>query len=206
MSGHASTKTSRLDRDDRRDALLDVAAAIVASDGADEVSMENVAEQAGVSRPLVYKHFANRAELLEALYARESDALHQEISAAVTKARTLEEMFRALVRGSLNAQASRGATFAALRAAGGRSAERRNVQRSRDRTTLQYFVRQAMRQYELTEAQARAGVSILLGAVDSVLSVFRVRPTREHAELLENTYVMLVVGGLEGLHPKGSAR
>lgn len=199
MTAPAATKSTRLDRDDRRDALLDAAAEIVASTGADAVSMEAVAERAGVSRPLVYKHFANRNELLEALYARESLALHEEISAEVTKARTLEDMFRALVRGSLNAQASRGATFAALRAAGGRTDERRNEQRARDRRTLGYFVREAVRQYELTETQARAAVSIMLGAVDSVLNAFRVRPTREHAALLEDTYVSLVVGGLTAL-------
>ncbi len=34
--------------------------------------MEAVAERAGVSRPLVYKHFANRGELLASLYQRES--------------------------------------------------------------------------------------------------------------------------------------
>jgi AcrR family transcriptional regulator len=199
VTSTAVTKSARLDRGDRRDALLDAAAAIVASDGADAVSMEAVAENAGVSRPLVYKHFANRVELLEALYARESAALHEEISAAVTKASSIEEMFRALVRGSLAAQASRGATFAAFRAAGGRTPARRTEQRARDRRTLQYFLREAIRQYELSETQARAAVSIMLGAVESVVSVFRVRPTREHAALLEDTYVTLVSGGLAAL-------
>jgi AcrR family transcriptional regulator len=183
----------------RRDGLLDAAAALVAGDDVDAVTMEAVAEKAGVSRPLVYKHFANRAELLEALYAREADALHREIGGEVAKAGTLEEMFRALVRGSLNAQAERGATFAALRAVGGRTDARMQVQRSRDRGTLTFFVREAVRQFGLGETQARAAVSIMLGAIDSVLNVFRVRPTREHAALLEQTYVTLVVGGLAAL-------
>lgn len=201
MTASAVTKASaRLDSGDRRDTLLDSAAQIVATVGAEAVSMESVAEHAGVSRPLVYKHFANRGELLAALYARESLALHEEISADVSQARTLEAMFRALVRGSLRAQASRGATFAALRAAGGRTDERRSEQRARDRRTLRYFVRQAMDEYGLPETQARAAMSILLGAVDSVLNVFRVNPTREHAALLEDTYVALVVAGLEGLN------
>ena len=102
------TRATRLDRDDRRDALLDAASALVVSGDIEAVSMEAVAEIAGVSRPLVYKHFANRNELLEALYAREAAALHEEIGGAVAKATTLEDMFRALVRGSLSAQASRG--------------------------------------------------------------------------------------------------
>ena len=193
MTAHATTKSAR------RDGLLDAAAALVADGDVEAVSMEAVAERAGVSRPLVYKHFANRAELLDALYAREAAALHEQIGASVVEARSLEEMFRALVRGSLAAQASRGATFAALRAVAGRNDARLQEQRNRDRTTLTFFVRQAVRQFDLGEAQARAAVSIMLGAIDSVLHVFRVRPTREHAALLEQTYVTLVVGGLAAL-------
>lgn len=203
MNAAVGTRADRLDRSDRRDALLDVAASIVTSAGADAVSMEAVAESAGVSRPLVYKHFANRAEVLEALYARETAALHHEIAAAVAHATSLEEMFRALVRGSLNAQMSRGATLAALRSAG-RTEARRSEQRARDRNTLKWFVKETMREYGLAESEARAGVSILLGAVDSVLNVFRVRPTKAHADLLEETYVALVMHGLAGLTAQGA--
>ena len=57
-----------------------MAGELVASADADSVTMEAVAERAGVSRPLVYKHFANRAELLASLYQRESILLHQELT------------------------------------------------------------------------------------------------------------------------------
>lgn len=189
----------RLTHADRRDALLDSAAALIAGGNPDAVTMDAVAEHAGVSRPLVYKHFANRAELLEALYARESQALHTHLSAAVAGAATLEDMFRALVRGSLEAQASRGATFATLRAAGSRTDERRREQRRRDGTTLRFFMRAAIARFGLGEKEAQAGVAIMLGAIDSVLVSWRARPTREHAALLEDTYVTLVMGGLGAL-------
>src|SRR5579864_9099669 len=86
----------RLARADRRDVLLDAAAELVATGDIETVSMEAVAERAGVSRPLVYKHFANRIDLLAALYQRESALLHNELSAAVTAADSVAEMFRAL--------------------------------------------------------------------------------------------------------------
>ena len=97
------------------------------------------------------------------------------------------------------AQASRGATFAALRAAGARTHERRVDQRRRDKTTLRYFADQAIRQLGLDEPRSRAGVAILLGAIESVLAQWRLRPTPGHAALLEDTYVALVVGGLHEL-------
>lgn len=199
MTDASSVDVGRLTHADRRDALLDSAAALIAAGGADAVTMDAVAEHAGVSRPLVYKHFANRSELLEALYARESLALHRHLSSAVSEATTLEDMVRALVRGSLEAQASRGATFATLRAAGSRTDERRREQRRRDGTTLRFFMREAMARFGLGEKEARAGLAIMLGAIDSVLLAWRARPTREHAQLLEDTYVTLVVGGLSAL-------
>jgi len=198
-----AVESVRLARADRRDALLDAAAELVATGDIEAVSMEAVAERAGVSRPLVYKHFANRKELLTAVYQRESAFLHAELTAAVGAAETLEDRFRALAHGALRAQASRGATFAALRAGGLRTHERRREQRERDRTTLRYFASRAVREFGLEPQEATAAVAILLGAIDYVLAQWRRRPTREHAVLLEDTYVALVVGGLDQLARQG---
>ena len=48
----------------RRDQLLSTAAKILSEEGADAVRIPRVANLAGVTRPSVYKHFANRQELL----------------------------------------------------------------------------------------------------------------------------------------------
>jgi len=195
----AGVEPGRLARADRRDVLIDAAAELVAEGDIEAVSMEAVAERAGVSRPLVYKHFANRNELLAAVYQRESALLHAELTADVSGAETLEDTFRALIHGALRAQASRGATFAALRMAGLRTRERREEERQRDRTTLRYFAGQAVREFDLDRAKANAAIAILLGAIDAALAQWRARPTREHAALLEDTYVALAMGGLEQL-------
>ena len=190
---------ARLPHSDRRNSLLDVAAELVADGDIDAVSMDAVAERANVSRPLVYKHFANRSELLAAVYQREAQLLHEELAAFVSAATTVEEMFRALARGCLAAQARRGAAFTALSAAGARTEDRRHEQRDRDRSTLSFFARKAVRQFGLEDRQARAGVGILLGAIDSIVNTWRHRPTPEHAQLLEDTYAALAVGGLNEL-------
>ena len=194
-----ATEAQRLPRTDRRDALLDAAAALVAEGDIEAVSMESVAEGAHVSRPLVYKHFANRSELLEALYQRESALLHAELAAEVQAATTVEAMFRALIRGSLRAQAERAATFAALRAAGARNSARRQEQHSRDRTTVRWFTSRVVKELGVERQAAAIAVPILLGAVHSVLLQWRLHPTPEHAADLEETYVRLVVSGLRGL-------
>jgi AcrR family transcriptional regulator len=63
---------SRLPAAERREQLLDVTKAIVASEGFHAVSIERVARAAGVSRPIVYGHFTDLRGLLEALVLRES--------------------------------------------------------------------------------------------------------------------------------------
>ena len=57
-------KRAYLARDDRRVALLDVAATVVETQGWPALSMISVAETAQVSRQLVYQHFASVDELM----------------------------------------------------------------------------------------------------------------------------------------------
>ena len=57
-------KRAYLARDDRRLALLDVAATVVEQQGWPALSMISVAETAKVSRQLVYQHFASVDELM----------------------------------------------------------------------------------------------------------------------------------------------
>jgi hypothetical protein len=56
-----------------------------------------------------------------------------------------------------------------------------------------------MREFQLDERRAKTAMSIMLGAVETVLAQWRRRPTREHAVVLEDTFVALVMGGLEEL-------
>jgi AcrR family transcriptional regulator len=58
---------------ERREQLLDVAKAIVLDRGFHAVSMEAVAREAGVSRPIVYGHFRDLEGVLEALVGREGE-------------------------------------------------------------------------------------------------------------------------------------
>jgi AcrR family transcriptional regulator len=184
----------RLQSSARRDALLDAAVALVRAEGVQAVSMEAVAEHAGVSRPLVYKHFANRDELLAAAYRREASKLHRELASEVASARSVGEMYRILVRGSLRATTERGQIFAALGAAGGWNRDIRREQRSRNRETVRAFAAAAAREYGLERRRSISVTAVLLGALDSVLAQWRVDPTEENRTILEETYMAMVVG------------
>lgn len=190
---------ARLGRAERRELLLDAAVALVAGGGVDALSMEAVAERAGVSRPLVYKHFANRDELLGAVYRREAADLHDRLTADVVAAGTLEGMFRALVHGALRAAAEQGGLFTSLRAAGAWSPEVRREQRARDRITAHAFARRAARELAIPEDTAATGIPLLLTLIDPVLVRWRADPTPGHAALLENTFMTIVSSSLAAM-------
>ncbi|MEW2418156.1 helix-turn-helix domain-containing protein [Streptomyces sp. NPDC046866] len=65
----------RLSPAERRSQLLGVAAQLFAAHPYDDVLMEDVAERAGVSRALLYQHFATKRELFAALYRQVAEHL-----------------------------------------------------------------------------------------------------------------------------------
>lgn len=185
-----------MSRSVRHDALIDAVVALVAAGDVEDVTMETVAERAGVSRPLVYKHFANRGELLAAAYRREATALHDELAAEIAAAPTLIDMYRTLVRGALRTAVDRrDGVFAALRSAGARNRELRHEQRLRDVETVRAFSAQAVREYRFGRKEATAATVLLLSAVDPLVAQWRLRPTPENAALLEEIFLRMVEGG-----------
>ncbi|MEO4017490.1 TetR/AcrR family transcriptional regulator [Pseudomonas rossensis] len=58
----------RMSREDRQRQLLDVAWQLVREEGTDALTLGRLAEQAGITKPVVYDHFTTRPGLLAALY------------------------------------------------------------------------------------------------------------------------------------------
>ncbi|WP_406398498.1 TetR/AcrR family transcriptional regulator [Streptomyces uncialis] len=77
---------TRLSKQARREQLLDTAVAIVRTRGADGLTLVTLAEEAGVSRPIAYDHFATRPGLLLALHQRLDDRHRAAITQALRDA------------------------------------------------------------------------------------------------------------------------
>jgi AcrR family transcriptional regulator len=197
--GSRRSGRQRLRGEDRREALVAAAARLLASRGIDAISMETVAAGANVSRPLVYKHFANRDDLLAEVYRQQAAEVDAAIVAAVTPVTGFDAKVRAMIRAVLESVSTHGPIFAPLDRAGLRGDAFRREQRARDERTVRSFARMAMAEYDLEKAEATAAIAILLTGMASIRAQWQARPTAERLQFLEDLYVDLVTGGLASL-------
>ena len=73
--------SSRLSAVDRREQLLEVALSTFARAGFHETSMNDVADAAGVTKPVLYQHFESKRDLYQALL---DDVGHRLVAAVTT--------------------------------------------------------------------------------------------------------------------------
>lgn len=76
-------RRQRLQREDRHRQLLDVAWRIAREEGTEALTLGRLAEQAAVTKPVVYDHFATRSALLAALYQEFDERQNRVIDAAL---------------------------------------------------------------------------------------------------------------------------
>jgi AcrR family transcriptional regulator len=189
----------RLPAPDRRAALLDVTRALVNDRGPAAVTMGTVAERAGVTRALVYKHFENKDDLLRALYRREARRLDGQIRTRVETAPDgFEPKLRAFIGATLDAVEEHAPFFTPLREAGADRTARRD-QPDRDRRTVAYFAQQAARDFGIDPRTALTVIAVLFTGIRSLLAQMRSRPGPAQRQFLLDTYVEMTLGALHHL-------
>ena len=79
----APTRTVRLSRSARRAQLLVAARDVFAAQGYHAAAMDDIAERAGVSKPVLYQHFPGKLELYRALLTTCADDLVERVRDAI---------------------------------------------------------------------------------------------------------------------------
>ena len=82
---------------ERREQLLDVTGELILKHGLNSFTMETLTREAGVSKPLAYKYFATRLELLQALLLREHKNYYDRLENEVSLAENYTEVMRIMV-------------------------------------------------------------------------------------------------------------
>jgi AcrR family transcriptional regulator len=100
MTRQVGTKRTRLNRQQRRRQLLDVAKGIIGAHGADALTLVSLAETAGVSRPVVYDQFNTRSGLFIALY---EEIAEQQLDILRNQLANAKPAFRSIARAASEA-------------------------------------------------------------------------------------------------------
>src|SRR5680860_1224684 len=91
--GHMSTRRVRLSPDTRREQLLDLGVQLLGTRRLDDLSIDVLAEEAGISRGLLYHYFRNKQEFHRAVVRRVAD----EVVAVTAPDEDLEPIVRLTV-------------------------------------------------------------------------------------------------------------
>ena len=96
-AGPAPARGTRLSRSARRAQLLVAARDVFAAQGYHAAAMDDIAEKAGVSKPVLYQHFPGKLELYRALLATYADELVDQVREAIGRTQDNRERVHAAV-------------------------------------------------------------------------------------------------------------
>ncbi|WP_336334774.1 TetR/AcrR family transcriptional regulator [Pseudomonas putida] len=158
----------RLSRDVRRRQLLDVAWQLVREEGTDALSLGRLAEQAGVTKPVVYDHFETRTGLLVALYqeydARQSQMLEQALASCEA---SLASRAQVIAEAYVDCVMSQGREIPGVSAALAGSPEMEALKRAYEQPFLDKC-REALAGFSPSGIVGVAGMRLLVGAADAL--------------------------------------
>ncbi len=144
-----------MSREDRREQLLDASAVFVLEHGLNALTMDALADHAGVSKQLLYKYFDTRLILLQELLIREDEKMQSEIIAALEQVERIEDVLRAVVSKNFDQKAG-GNVLRVLRDAPDIKEVLSRLKETRTHKVGYYLLGMVKEQYQLPEVDARA--------------------------------------------------
>jgi AcrR family transcriptional regulator len=94
VAAKAGAPRKRMPADARRQTILDAALEGFSKRGLDGVSLDDVAERAGISKALIYEHFASKRDLHDAVLEASHDELVARVLDAIADAEDPEQRLR----------------------------------------------------------------------------------------------------------------
>ena len=106
-----SSRPTRMPRDQRRVQLLEAASDVFASKGYHAAAMDDIADAAGVSKPVLYQHFPSKLDLYLALLDQSCDRLVEVVEEALASTEDNSDRVIATVAAFYEFVSSEGSDF-----------------------------------------------------------------------------------------------
>jgi AcrR family transcriptional regulator len=189
------SRSRKLPKEERRRQLLETALLIVRDEGADQLTLGNLAARAGVSKPIAYDHFGTRAGLLIELYKiRNAQQAHALETALTTAPRDREETVEILAANYIHASAEMCGEWQAVSAALAGSEETEIVHHELLDSYVELFTTLLAPHSTLPPAQLRLHCVGVIGAGEAIMAAIA-RGVSTEAEATK-AFAALIRGGL----------
>lgn len=106
-----SLRTTRLSRTERRTQLLAAAKIVFSTQGYHAAGMDEIADRAGVSKPVLYQHFPSKLRLYLALLEESADDVVQLVRAAIASSEDNDERVHRAVQAYFTFVADNGEAY-----------------------------------------------------------------------------------------------
>ena len=188
----------------RREQLLVLAAEIVGRDGASALTMERLAERAGVTKPIVYRHFANRGALVKAMVEAAWQRLDDAVAKALTAVPEGPDRIRVAFSASIAQMARESPGVRLLMDDRGADPVLGRIHEDRWQRQQDEWANNFRLDFALTDKTARAAAEVLQGALrGAVHHASRSRSAAQEAQDVFATAVFATLSTL-ALHAKRS--
>jgi AcrR family transcriptional regulator len=199
----AAQPRRRLAKGDRQRQLLDVAWGLVRAEGTEALTLGRLAEQAGVTKPVVYDHFGTRAGLLASLY-QDFDTRQTVIMDAAIQASEATLVGRAAVIASsyVDCVLVQGREIPGVISALASSPELEKIKRDYEAIFMQKC-RDLLAPFSRTGAIASPGLRAMLGAAEALshaAATGEITSDEAKNELFETIIAMVDRGPRDGAH------
>lgn len=164
----AASRRARLSREQRLRQLLDVAWRLAREEGTDALTLPRLADEAGVTKPVVYDHFRTRNGLLAALY-RDFDLRQTALIDATLAASssTLDEISNAIASSYVECVLAQGREIPGVLAGLAGSPELATIKHDYQLAFIEKC-RNALAPFAGASGAAQPGLWAMLGAADAL--------------------------------------
>ncbi len=192
----ADKPRQRLSAEARKASFLEAAGLLIREKGLEGLTMEGLAAYCKVNKALPYRHFANRDDVLVALYEQENRDFDARLESASAGAVGFQARLRALI-GAWYSDVSRATGTPELMQARTTSGELESRRQVRMQIAADFIADLIQESYEIGRDKAKLAANVLLAGRQGLAAFWRI-PEMDH-EALNESFITMSLGAVEAI-------